>query len=288
MVPGASVQMNLLTQARAKKTVAVVVPMHNRSELTADEKVSFRHLQYYLKPYDKYLVVPESLEVSLPGCFLKRFGNQYFGSATANTQLLLSEEFYASFVEYKYILIYHLDALAFSDQLLAWCDKGLDYVAPPWIHSADSPWVKVPRVGNGGFSLRKVESFLRVLRSDRYWIDPKDYWTEFCRNNPRYLQYLNLPRKFLKRLLLFNNVRRELIHWPFLADGRGNEDYFWSDEAIRYYPDFKVASLEEGLRFAFEVAPRTCLELSHGQLPFGCHAWPRYDRAFWEPYLLKS
>ncbi len=78
-----------------------------------------------------------------------------------------------------------------------------------------------------------------------------------------------------------------MASWHLRTDGRQNEDYFWADEAVRYCPEFKVASLDVGLRFAFEVAPRRCFELNNGTLPFGCHAWPRYDRAFWEPYLLK-
>jgi hypothetical protein len=42
------------------------------------------------------------------------------------------------------------------------------------------------------------------------------------------------------------------------------------------------------LRFAFEAAPRQCLEMNQGRLPFGCHAWGRYDREFWTPHLLAS
>ena len=74
--------------------------------------------------------------------------------------------------------------------------------------------------------------------------------------------------------------------WP-LVEWR-HDDHFWSDEAVKYYPEFKVASVELGLRFAFEVAPRACFEQNNYTLPFGCHAWPRYDRDFWEPYLLKQ
>ena len=166
----------MLNELRQK--VAVVVPMHNRKELTCDEQISFAHLTHYLRPYDKYLVVPESLDISLPGCALKRFKNEYFGSVAANTRLLLSEAFYASFRDYQYILIYHLDALVFSDQLLQWCEMGLDYIGPPWIHCADSPWVKESRVGNGGLSLRRIDSFLKVFRSDVRWIEPEEYWQE--------------------------------------------------------------------------------------------------------------
>ncbi len=275
----------MLNESRRK--VAIVVPMHNRKELTCDEQISFAHLTHYLKPYDKYLVVPESLDISLPGCALKRFKNEYFGSVAANTQLLLSEAFYASFRDYQYILIYHLDALVFSDQLLPWCEMGLDYIGPPWIHCADSPWVKESRVGNGGLSLRRIDSFLKVFRSEVRWIEPEEYWQERFAGMPAHLRMLNLPRKFLKRLTCLNNARREMAQWHLRPDGTKNEDHFWSDRARHYVPEFKVASVEVGPRFAFEVAPRLCFDMNHSQLPFGCHAWPRYDRAFWEPHLLR-
>jgi len=269
-----------------KKQVAIVVPMHNRAELTPDEQISFQHLTHYLGTYDKYLVVPDSLNIDLPGCELKRFRDEFFGSVAANTRLLLSENFYRSFSNYQYILIYHLDALVLSDQLRAWCDTGLDYIGPPWIQCEDSPWVKEPRVGNGGFSLRKIESFLKVFRSNVYWMKPDEYWREKYAGSSLYVRLLNSPRRLIKRVSRFNNVRLEMSRWHLRPDGTKNEDHFWSDRAKHYMPEFKVASLEDGLRFAFEVAPRKCLELTRGQLPFGCHAWPRYDRSFWEPYLL--
>nr|MCU0749640.1 aminopeptidase N C-terminal domain-containing protein [Akkermansiaceae bacterium] len=67
-----------------------------------------------------------------------------------------------------------------------------------------------------------------------------------------------------------------------------NNDIFWSDMAVRYVPEFRVATLEEGLSFAFEVSPTTCLEMNGGKMPFGCHAWGRYDKSFWEPYLVSA
>jgi len=268
------------------KTAAVVVPMHNRRELTADEQISFNHLVHYLDRYDKYLIVPDGLDVSLPNCMIKRFDNHYFGSVEAYTKLMMTERFYRAFRDYKYILIYHLDALVFSDDLSSWCDTDLDYIGPPWLQCSDSPWVKIPRVGNGGLSLRKIESFLKVFQSDRYWIHPKDYWESLYGSRPRYVRVLNLPRKFLKQFLAFNSARHEMAQWHLRPDGTRNEDHFWSDRAIHYYPDLKVAPFDVGLRFAFEVAPRLCYELNHRTLPFGCHAWPRYDRKFWEPYLL--
>jgi hypothetical protein len=86
---------------------------------------------------------------------------------------------------------------------------------------------------------------------------------------------------------MFNGVKWQTARWNPTKNKR-NEDEFWSDAAQTYYPEFKVASFETGLHFAFEVAPKLCFELNHRTLPFGCHAWHKYDRDFWEPYVLKE
>jgi hypothetical protein len=40
------------------------------------------------------------------------------------------------------------------------------------------------------------------------------------------------------------------------------------------------------MRFAFEAEPRACYERIGRALPFGAHRWQRFDRAFYEPFLL--
>jgi hypothetical protein len=85
------------------------------------------------------------------------------------------------------------------------------------------------------------------------------------------------------RLRRFNNVRFDIAQ--YMVD-RENNDTFIANRSTHYYPEFKIASLETALRFSFECVPRYCFELTGRTLPFGCHAWPKYDRAFWEPYLL--
>lgn len=270
------------------KKVAVVVPGYQRAHFTLDEEISFRHLEHFLGRYDKFLVVPQSLAIERPGFHIQRFADTYFGSAAANNKLMLSSNFYRTFRNYDYILIYHLDALVFSDHLLEWCAAGWDYIGAPWLQSTDSPWVGTSRVGNGGLSLRKVGSFLRVLSSDKYWVDPEHYWQRISSGQPWYTSGVRRLKKCFKHIRRFNGVRREVELWPLHQDGTKNEDHFWSDRAVYYDPHFKVAPFEAGLRFAFEVVPRHCFEVNQHSLPFGCHAWTRYDRSFWEPYLLKS
>jgi hypothetical protein len=263
--------------------VAIVVPLSSRPGLTPDEEISLRHLRRYLGHYDRFLIAPPALPVNLPDFKVKRFGREFFGSVAAHNQLLFSPAFYESFADYQYILIYHLDSLAFSDQLLQWCETGLDYIGAPWLKCPEYPWITEPKVGNGGFTLMKVESVLRVLHSRRPSVDAAEYWRRFCADHPqKSVQLVNWPRKYLKRLPVFNHVGWETKRFT------SNNDGFWADRATHYYPPFKVASVEQGLRFAFEAPPRLCFELNHRQLPFGCHAWMKFDRAFWEPYLLKA
>jgi uncharacterized protein DUF5672 len=268
----------------ASKLVAVVVPMSNRSELTPEEEISLRHLLHFLGDYDKFVVIPRHLQVNFPGFRIKRFKEAYFGSAKAHSRLLLSPTFYRAFLKYKFILIYHLDALVFSDQLKQWCDMDYDFIGPPWIKHKEAPYTGLPlyegKVGNGGFSLRKVHSFLKVIYSQEYFIKPSEYW-KYYTSKPWYIQCLNLPKKYLKRFLLFNNARLELSRYGH------NEEAFWTNRAKHYYPDFKIPSVNTALRFGFECVPRYCFEKNNHTLPFGCHAWQRYDREFWEPYLLK-
>ena len=270
---------------RQTKTVAVVVPMPNRVDLTQEEQISFRHLHHFLARYDKYLVVPKSLKFKHSGMEIKAFDDRFFGSVQAHRKLLFSPRFYRSFEEYKYILIYHPDALVFSDQLEFWCQLDFDYIGAPWVKHKDAPYsghtAYEGKVGNGGFALMKIESFLRVFYSHVYCIKPSEYWKSSYSQKPLPIRLWNLPKRLLKHFRLFNGARWELGRF------NSNDDNFWANRASHYYPQFKIAPLQTALRFAFECVPRYCFELNNHTLPFGCHAWARYDRKFWEPYLLK-
>lgn len=268
----------------SKRLVAIAVPLSDRKEFTAEEEISLRHLMHFLGKYDKYFVLPENLEISRHGFGVKRFEKKYFGSLAAHTKLMLSSRFYESFTDYEYILVYHLDSLVFSDQLKQWCEQEFDYIGSPWIRCEEAPYAGTDienKVGNGGFSLRKVESFLKVLQSSRYSVEPAVYWKRNYSSKKIATRLLNIHKRLLKHLTVFNGVSWEISHY------RNNEDPFWAKRAKHYYPDFLIAPLDIALCFAFEYAPRICFEKNNHALPFGCHAWHKYDRAFWEPFLIK-
>lgn len=269
----------------ATKKVAIIIPMSTRPDLTEEEEISKRQLLHYLGGYDKFLLVPEGLRFDFEGFQHIEFPMRFFGSAANHGKLLGTRGFYRAFLDYEFVFFYHFDSLVFSDQLTDWCGRGIDYIGPPWIQCEDSPWVDRPRVGNGGFTLLRVDAALKALTA-RYLERPSAYWFDlFTAYAPPWLV------KLLEKNEWFWPAKRLMQEWREVHNPNAhnrNNDIFWSDLAHHFDPDFKVASLEDGLRFAFEVSPKTCLEMNGGRMPFGCHAWGRYDRAFWEPHLVRE
>jgi hypothetical protein len=269
----------------AAPSAAVVVALSHRSTYSPDEETAFRHIRHYLGRHHVYVLIPESHAATYPGFREKRFPDRYFGSARAHGALLLSKRFYRAFEEYDYILVHHLDALAFGDRLEEWCAAGYDYIGAPWLVSPDTPHIDREKVGNGGFSLRRVSSFLRVLSSPRYFVAPEDYWRSYAARTHPLLRAVNYPRRFLKRVRALNDV-----HWHIRWALRGDvhEDRFWAEYATHYDPSFRIAPVDVAMRFAFEAEPRRCYDRIGGVLPFGAHRWTTFDRAFFEPFLLRS
>ena len=63
------------------------------------------------------------------------------------------------------------------------------------------------------------------------------------------------------------------------------EDRFFCDVAPAFSKEFKIAPIEEAVRFSFELLPQTLFKLNNNKLPTGCHAWWRYDLEFWRPFI---
>jgi hypothetical protein len=267
-----------------RKLAAVVVTLSTKTQYSADEEVAFRHVRHYLGRYDTYVLIPRDHPATYAGFREKRFPRRYFGSAQAHGALLLSKPFYEAFLDYEYILIYHLDALVFGDQMEEWCGHGYDYIGAPWLLSPDTPHITAEKVGNGGFSLRRVRSFLRVLDSKAYFVDPEEYWRQYRQRTGPFERAVNWPRKYVKRLGWFNDVRWH-VRWALHGDV--HEDRFWAEYATHYDPEFRIAPVDVAMRFAFEAEPRRCFERIGGRLPFGAHRWQKFDRSFYEPYLLR-
>lgn len=265
-----------------RKLVAIVVPLSTKPELSPEENVSLQHLKHFLHAYDKYAVLPKKLDVQIPGFKKVHFRDRFFGSVQAHNRLMLSKDFYQTFSAYKYILIYHPDSLVFSDQLSKWCELDWDYIAAPWVEYSGECPVGFSKCGNGGFSLRKVESFLNVIEPPQQCITANDAMKMMYAKRSRVSRSSIKP---LKYLLLIKTLNRS---WWVRKFYRRNEDKFWSEQASIFDPSFQVAPVEVGIQFAFDDAPRFCYKQNGRKLPFGCHGWYKYDRPFWESHLEKG
>lgn len=280
---------------RGRRKVAVVVPVE-KNILLDTEKISLSHCDKYLNDYDRYLISPQDISYQRPGYIGLKFSAKYFSNINAYSSLLVSKYFYEHFIEYEYILIYQLDALVFSDKLIDWCNKGYDYIGAPWYKKdvAEVLGWKISKncVGNGGLSLRKVESHIKVIKA--YHKSLKKAARQAAVYFDLFNYYAVNTLKKAYKLLFFKTKKAFIDKERYLKKKRAvdyqlNEDQFWSFEAKRYYPDFKIAPPEIALSFSFDIKPSECFERNNKVLPFGCHDWYKKGNAkFWEPYLIKS
>lgn len=146
-----------------KELAAIVIPVY-KPELTWWEKISLKQAFRVLGKYTIIFVVPKDRDLPFTHIFpyaqIKEFSAHYFDGIAGYNRLMLSTEFYDSFSDYEYILIHQLDALAFSDRLNEFAALDFDYIGAPWFFWYWIVMDKKPvrmHVGNGGFSLRKVE-----------------------------------------------------------------------------------------------------------------------------------
>lgn len=239
--------------------VTVVIPIY-KATFTEAEKRSFQQCIRVLAGYPVKIVKPESLDLdelhaSYPDIELMSFEDKYFKGVDSYNELMTSLFFYERFTAFEYMLIYQLDAFVFRDELTAWCKKGFDYIGSPTLHqeSFDS------------FSADAKEGYGAALSSRRVVLNGG--------------LSLRRVRSFIKYLKIYNT---------FYPAWKGNEDMLFSQEATRLLPMklfMKLPTWQEALHFAFEKSPAASFALTDRKLPFGCHAWERYDPAFWKDYI---
>jgi hypothetical protein len=275
-----------------KKLVAVVTPIV-RFPLPQEEEISLRHLRQHLGRFDRYIIGQDRLPAGWSDFRLKKFPAKYFADLYAYNQLMVTKRFYEAFADYEYILIYQTDCLVFSDALEAWCARGWDYVGAPWLKNRDHPEEGFSSVGNGGLSLRRVRSALAVLNSELPSERAEDQGRREGKRSKHIFRLLGaapmLKRAFVgAKTALHQGGYHNNVRWltKQMVKNRYHEDYFWAFYSRRFLESFRIPEPQQALAFSFEMAPRYCFGQNANRLPFGCHAWARYDRDFWEPYLL--
>lgn len=273
---------------------AVVIPIY-RLPLRPEEEISLFQLEKHLGDYPRVIFGPSSLgsaNLSKYGSSVSIWPDHHFSSVEAYSRLLMNEEFYQEFTAWSHILIYQLDCLVFRDELMEWSKKPWDYYGAPWFKNfrGENRDGGLWAVGNGGLSLRRISAFLKVLQypaSEGIYRSP--YLNPHHGLLPDEVDTLESKRGSLFFLLPpWERWRMTQPEWTVGQEVQRymyNEDAFWSFEALKFVPEFRVAPVEEAFQFAFEMNPSWCYEKNGGNLPFGCHAWCRYERAFWEKFL---
>ncbi len=251
--------------------------------LTADDHVALAHVRAHLLGVPCYQLSPASLRLRVPGLTHMPWPDECFTGIPAYNRMMLSAGLYSALSGYEYLLVCQLDALVLSGEIALWCAAGYDYVGAPWLRDPKHPEQGFSRAGNGGFCLRRVSAFLSVLgQRGRSWAA---MGRAVCAPLPDLVAVA--PRqRWRKRMRIARAVSVGVEQ--YLARYGVHEDQFWSDRAHLFDPAFRVAPPDVAVGFAFEVAPRYCYEANRRRLPFGCHAWAKYDRAFWEPYLITA
>lgn len=252
--------------------------------MTQSEKVSFSQCCKILGMHSLCIITPDILNceeyyqcAEKFNVKLNReiFSPKYFDGIKGYNSLCLSKEFYSRFSTYNYMLIYQLDAYVFYDNLSDWCSMGYDYIGAPWFENygnhenGNQLWA----VGNGGFSLRKIDWFIHFLGCKRLY-----GWKE-------------LKSKYYKGTIksLLVCITHFMGYWQscdcFLKEFGDNEDKIFTISAAQTKLKPKIPDSYTAMYFAFEQSPTYLFSITQ-KLPFGCHAWKKYEyESFWKQYI---
>ena len=208
----------------AIQTVRVIVPVY-QSHFNELERRSFDNTCSVLSAYPITLLKPQ--QACLDELHAERFGNvtvtevsdEWLGlknGIQGYNRMMMSAQFYELFLDTEYIFICHLDAWVFTDELRQWCDKDYDLVAPTWPlppryrHFPFCQWLwlkqrltpadKMARfrtfnkIGNGGFSLRRVSTFLDACKCYAREIEQFNLLTDPLHNEDIF--WATVPQQF--------------------------------------------------------------------------------------------
>jgi hypothetical protein len=250
----------MMVESNPKHSVVIVIPIY-QSALSRAEHASLRQCMEVLADYPVKIVKPENLDLSellvlYPGIEFTSFEDRFFKGVQSYNELMVSLDFYEKFKAFEYILIYQLDAYVFRDELAAWCAKGFDYIGSPTLHQE-----KYDALPSSSASF-----YADALSSQRFVLNGG--------------LSLRKVKSFMRYLKIYN---------LFYPAWKGNEDMLFSQEATRLLPMklfMKLPSWTEAIQFSFEKSPAATFELTGRKLPFACHAWERYDPAFWGRYIV--
>jgi len=261
---------------------AIIIPVHKEITDKQDHYLLSRSLKVFSKR-DIYFIAPsqlkayvDTLQKDYHSTNVKFFKDSYFKNVKQYSRLLTSDIFYREFLNYSHVCICQLDVLSLRDELDYWMDQPWDYIGAPMFEGyGKTNSRQFVSTLNGGFSLRKVDSSLRVLNTVKI---------RYCRVKDLYSMENNIYLKCVRIIrdgLIFN------YNIPFFRMLL-NEDLYWTYIAPRTHSWFKTPGPDIARKFAFDKHPTWLYELNGKQLPLAIHAWNRFEPEFAEKILTNS
>jgi Protein of unknown function (DUF5672)/Uncharacterised nucleotidyltransferase len=229
--------------------IAIVLPIY-RPRLDDEVLATVDRAIALLQHGDWYLVAPMSLETSFYekryGKAIVRFPDACLDSVRNYSRLLLTDEFYATFAQYEYMLVIQDDVYVLRDDLAYWHARRFDYIGAPWpsglervLSMSHNPGIHgrtvTAYVGNGGFSLRRIAA---------------------CRQ---------LLAEFVEEAAWFRKNEAEDTFFGIFG---------------QLSQQFALPSLRVAAAFAWETSLPHMHALCDGQLPMAIHAYDRHDPEF--------
>lgn len=253
-----------------KALATIVIPLR-LEEPSALEKISLDQTIAVLNKYPITFMAPMGLNTAWYEDYcrgkiaasVERFSWQGF---VEFSELQLNPAYYQRFLKYQYMLICHMDAFVYRDELEQWCNAGYDYVGaviynPSWC--LQKSFVRVitgflppEYFGNGGFALKKVSSFYRITSKYKWYID------------------FNL--------------------WLRRKRGQGIlDDIFLTQHFPRLSASFKIPPKAVAQRFGadYEIWQEADLPFTaenSDQFLFGNHGWIQHNPEFWKPGIRRQ
>jgi hypothetical protein len=234
------------------RSCVVLIPIY-KEELDSDEFFSVNSSLKHLKDFDIFFIGPEKIKLDyyawhFPEIKFKGFDSEFFININGYNRLLTSDNFYLDFEDYDYMLILQPDAILLKNELSIWIDKDYDYIGAPWpmgfslkitsnVIPVDDGILCTCFVGNGGLSLRKIKSCVKLINAFQ---DISTNWRDIGHAEDLYFSFLG----------------------TMLTDFK--------------LPNFKTAS-----EFSHDIDPVFLYKLNSNSIPFGCHAWKKYDAPHW-------
>lgn len=209
--------------------------------------------------FGKYQQICEQYDIVFD---VKLFDDIYFSGIEGYNKLMLSAAFYKGFLSYKFLLVYQLDAYVFEDELLYWCNQNYDFIGAP--HQ--------PHKNNAG-EMQFLKNYSSLINLTNRFFNTQREISNVGNGG------LSL-RKTKSCYRLLKTLKKSVTKW-----GLNNEDGFFKYWGNILHPLFRLPSDQIALTFSIEQAPSASLLKMNGKLPFGCHAFEKYEPETWQKHI---